>query len=537
MVDEGVVSIVNGQSKDIRGQGGVGPDSVDSAVSPLTLLWRKKRVLIAVFLTFTIAAAVISTTVLDKEYEATSTLLITQEQREASLDAVQAGEVLARTYSELISSKNVADLVARRVPGDLGGGDVDARTAFDTVSETQLVQITAVAPDATGAQALANAYAETVVEYTGQGLNEQNGAAVSVADPAVLPSQPARPRPTLYTLLAALIGLVVGAAAALLAALLDRRVRSADELTELTGVPILAHIALARSRKARKLNEEAYRVLRANLEFSRPGKPLRSVAVVSASEGEGKSSAVLYLARAVAELGDSVIVVEGDLRRPAVQAALINDSTDRLAPGLSNYLSGSVELEEVIYPTDVPGVSLVPAGPSPPSPSALFDTERGQRLLPGLSKRADLVIIDTPPVAVGADASLLAAPADETLMVVDMERSTKPALRAALSQLRLVDADLVGILLNRVKDSGSGDAYAYGYDGGDGDSKRRRDPRRRGKRSRQLEDVPGPDLLPDAAVSDQRSEQDEDDGHDGVGADGIFADAHHEKAGHRGDDR
>ena len=142
--------MVNGQSKDIRRGPGAGPESTDSGVSPLSLLWRKKRVLIAVFLTFTIAAAVVSTTVLDDEYEATATLLITQEQREASFDAVQAGEVLARTYSELISSKNVADLVAPKLPGDLSGGDVDARTTFDTVSETQLVQVTAVAPDAAG---------------------------------------------------------------------------------------------------------------------------------------------------------------------------------------------------------------------------------------------------------------------------------------------------------------------------------------------------------------------------------------------------
>lgn len=524
--------MVNGQGNNIRTGGSAGPESTDSGVSPLALLWRKKRVLIAVFLTFTIAAALVSTLVLDKEYEATATLLITQEQREASFDAVQAGEVLARTYSELISSRNVANLVAPKLPGGLDGGDVDARTAFDTISETQLVQVTAVAADAKGAQALANTYADTVVEFTGQGLNEQNGASVSVADPAVVPVQPARPRPTLYTLLAALIGLVVGAAAALLAALLDRRVRSTEELTELTGVPILAHIALARSRKARKLNEEAYRVLRANLEFSRPGKPLRSVAIVSASEGEGKSSAVLYLARAVAELGDRVIVVEGDLRRPAVQAALIADSADRLAPGLSNYLSGSVELQEIVHPTDVPGVSLVPAGPTPPSPSALLDTERGQRLLPGLYEEADLIIVDTPPVAVGADASLLAAPADETLMVVDMERSTKPALRAALTQLRLVNADLVGVLLNRVRDSGGADSYSYGYDDPEA-GKRRRGPGRRSKRSRQLEDVPGPDLLPDTSMADPSSEPQWDESQGGVEAEEIFADASHDRTGSR----
>lgn len=507
-----------------------------TTVTPVTLLWRKKKVLIAVLAVFTIAAAVMSTAVLDDEYEATATLLISQEQREASFDAVQAGEVLARTYSEIIRSENVANLVAPKLPFQTNGEDVKAQMSFDPVAETQLVTVTAVAPDSQGAQLLANTYADTVVEYTtATGLNDQNGASVSVADRAVLPNQPARPRPTLYTLLAGLIGLIVGAATALLAAILDRHIRSNDELDELTGVPILAHVALARNQRTRRLNEEAYRVLRANLEFSRPGKPLRSVAVVSASEGEGKSSAVLNLARAVSELGDRVIVVEGDLRRPTVQAGLIEASSSRLSPGLSNYLSGSAELEDVVYPTDTPGVSLVPAGPTPPSPSTLLDTDRGQTLLRELAKRADLVVVDTPPVSIGADASLLAAPADETLLVVDLERSTKPAIRVALDQLRLVKANLVGVLLNRVRDSAGG-AYGYSYDDLAPEKKRRL--RRHRKPSGQLEGVAAPELLPsEPLVADKRADLDEDERHDDIGAGRIFADAGHGEAGQRGDDR
>jgi len=505
--------------------------------SPLTILWRKKAVLIAVFALFTIGAAVVSTMLLDEEYETSTTLLITQRQNEASFDQVQAGEVLALTYAEIMDSENIADLVADQLPYPTSGGEVLSQMSFDTVPETQLVELTAVAPEPDQARLLANTYADTVVEYADTRLDETNGAEVVVADRAVLPSQPARPRPTLYTLLAALIGLVVGSAAALLAGLLDRRVRSVEELNELTGVPVLAHIALAKTRKARRLNEEAYRVLRANLEFSRPGKPLRSVAVISPSEGEGKSSAVLNLARAVAEVGDRVIVVEGDMRRPAVQAALVSQSSGRLVPGLSNYLSGSADLDEVIHPTDVTGVSLLPAGPTPPSPSSLLDTDRGQQLLSGLVERADLVVVDTPPVSIGADASLLAAPADETLMVIDTARSTKQAIRSAVAQVKLVKANLVGVLVNRVRDGAGDGAYSYGYMDVDR-PKPRRPMRGRGQNSRQLEDVPGPNFLPsEPAVADEDPHFEEDQRHDRVGAGGVLADAGHEQPGQRGDDR
>jgi receptor protein-tyrosine kinase len=408
------------------------------------------------------------------------------------------------------------------------------------------VEVTAVAPNANEAQLTANTYADAVVQYAEDNLNDPNDAQVTVADRAILPGQPARPRPTLYTVLAALIGLVVGAAAALLAGMLDRRVRSVEELNELTGVPILAHIALARGRRARRLNAEAYRVLRANMEFARPGMPLRAVAIVSPSEGEGKSSAVLNLARAVAEVGDRVIVVEGDLRRPAIQAALMAGTSGRLVPGLSNYLAGTASLEDVVYPTDMPRISLVPSGPTPPSPSALLESKPGGRLLAGLSDRADLVIVDTPPVSVGADASLLAAAADETLMVVDLHRSTKSAIRAAVTQLQLAQADIVGVLLNRVRGPGGTGGYDYGYYEFEDkrSTGRRRIPGLGRRQTSQLEDVPSPEVLPtpeivptDPAQPDEGAHFDEDEGHDDVRPGRVLADAGHEEPDQRSGDR
>ena len=107
--------------------------------SPLTILWRKRAVLIAVFAVFTVTAAMVSTFLLEDEYEASTTLLITQKQSEASFDAVQAGEVLARTYAEIIDSENVANLAAADLPYPTTGGEVLGAMQFDTVPETQLV--------------------------------------------------------------------------------------------------------------------------------------------------------------------------------------------------------------------------------------------------------------------------------------------------------------------------------------------------------------------------------------------------------------
>jgi len=505
--------------------------------SPMVLLWRNRWVLIATFLVFTAITALVSSSVLAKEYEATATLLVTQPKSQGGFDQVQAGESLAQTYSEVVSSDNVAAAVSRLLPGQQSTGALQARITLDPIPETQLLQVTATGPSAQEAQTLANVYADSVVSYAKTNLDEPNRSTISVADRAPLPEQPARPRPTLYTLLGGLIGLVLGSALAIMAGLLDRRVRSADELSEMLGVPILGSVAMARSRRTRKLNEEAYRVLRTNLEFVRPGKPLRSVAVVSPSEGEGKSSAVLNLARAISEVGDRVIVVEGDMRRPSLQSALLQDTTAPLRPGLSNYLTGAATLREVVYSTDLPAIRIVPAGPMPPAASALLDTERGQGLLKALAELCDVVAVDTPPLSVGADASLLCAGADETIMVVDLKRSDKKAIRFAAQQLRLVKASLSGVILNRVRESEETGAYAYGYY--DPEDRRRRRAWRVGSRKKtaQSEDVPAPGVLPqEPYVAGERPDFDENGGHDDVGARRVFADAGHEQSGQGRDD-
>ena len=453
---------MNDSLKDGRGQSFGDAAAVRQA--PLVALWRHKYILIATVLLFVVVTAFVSKVVLDDEFEATATMWVTQTQDTQSFDAVQAGQVLARTYSDVIESENVAALVARELPFETTRGEVKQSISVEALPETQLLEITAVSPDPGRAQLLANTYAQIVTEYARTDLEGAEGSSISLADRAVFPAQPARPLPTLYTLLAGLLGLVVGSALALLAAVLDTRVRSPEELAEIVGVPILAQVALARNRRARQLNQEAYRVLRTNLDFVRPGQPLRSVAVVSPSESEGKSSAVLNLARAIAETGDTVVVVEGDMRRPTLQAALVPEASQPLTPGLSNYLSGLAELSDVIFSTDHPLISFLPSGPMPPAASALIDTERGRTLLRQLTDIADVTVVDTPPLSVGADASLLAASASETIAVVDLQRSSKKALRSAFGQLRLVGAELVGVILNRVRETGGESGYYYAED-------------------------------------------------------------------------
>jgi capsular exopolysaccharide synthesis family protein len=440
------------------------PVESSSQTPALMVLWRRKWLILAVVLAFAVATAIVSKS-LPKVYESTATLWITQDAAAQSFDAVQAGQVLARTYGNVADSKNLASTVANDLPFEATGGGVLQKVSFEPIAETQLLKITAEDREPARAQLIANVYAATLIEYAGSRLSDATDSTISLADRASFPSQAARPKPTFYTIVGAIFGLLLGVGLAYLAELLDRRVRSEEDLQVLTNVPVLGRIPKTTSSTASTVSyDEAFRLLRANLQFAKPEGRLRSVAVVSPSEGDGKSSTSLGLARAFADGGERVLVVEADMRRPGLQRHVFptRDGTSEL-PGLSSYLAGVGALDEVLYETVFPGIRFLPAGPIPPAPSSLLQGPRGQQLLTRLAEDVSVVIVDTPPLSVAAEASLLAAEADGTLMVLDLARSSRQAIRKATEQLEVVRADLLGVVLNRLSLGREQGAYAYRY--------------------------------------------------------------------------
>ncbi len=264
--------------------------------------------------------------------------------------------------------------------------------------------------------------------------------------------------------MAGIIGLALAIALAFVAHRLDRRLRSWEAIEAQFGLPLLARIPFRRRSKASVAAfEEAYRVLRTNLQFASGGATLKTLAVISEKPGEGKTTTVARLAEAVAESGRNVITVEGDFRRPALQAELMPEGTPPLSPGLSNYLVGAATVDDVIHPAGGrPNLSVVPSGPLPPSPAALLDSDRAREGLDEFARRADLVLIDCPPLSVGADASVTSRLVDGVIIVVDLESATDRSLRDALRQLEAVNAAITGAVLNRDR---AVDAITYGYYG------------------------------------------------------------------------
>jgi capsular exopolysaccharide synthesis family protein len=439
--------------------------------STLDVLWRRRWIVLACFLVAAGGAAIISKS-LTRIYATSSTLLVVQSQQQQTFDAVQAAQVTARTYSDIITSPNIARRVAAAMGGSTSADEVESAVSVDPVVETQLLKIRAEDPSPRRAKEIADAYAKVVIDYARTLLEPTTRAKVTLADPAPLPDSPTRPKPTLYTLIAGLLGLALGIGLAFLRERLDFRLRSPEDVESRFDVPLLGRIP-RRGRTEVSVNAftEAFRVLRTNLRFASSERPVRTIAVTSSVEGEGKTTTVAQLALASAEIDTRVLAVDADVRRPSLQRELLPDEIRPLFPGFGDYLTGRAGLDAVMHPTPLPNIEFVPTGEVPaeethahdgrlPSLARLLETRLGRTAVGGFAAGADLVLFDCPPLSVGADASVIASQVDAVILVIDLQASTERSVRNAMRQLEAVKAPILGIVLNRERTA----ELHYGYE-------------------------------------------------------------------------
>lgn len=203
--------------------------------------------------------------------------------------------------------------------------------------------------------------------------------------------------------------------------------------------------------------QEAYKSLRTNVRFYISGSECKKFCITSGAAGEGKSITLLNLAISIAESGKKVILIDADLRRPAVARLLVEKAT----PGLSNVLAGLADTQSAIRKELYPNLDVMFSGEIPPNPSELIGSERMQQLIEELSGQYDYILVDTPPVAVVSDACLVANFLDGVILLVWQGRSRKDAVKKAVNNLNLTGAKLLGYVLNGVPQEKKSYQYYY----------------------------------------------------------------------------
>jgi len=290
--------------------------------------------------------------------------------------------------------------------------------------------------------------------------------AVSIKEPAEAPLFPARPRVALNLILGSLVGLMVGLGLAFFIEYLDTSVKTMDDVEKMLGVPVLAiipkNIRLLHKEPGDTPDAEAYRILRTNLEFNRKNSAANCIAMVSGGRGEGKSTTLANLAFISAQGGYSTLIIDGDLRRP-VQHELFDVKNES---GLTNYLTTEMSIEDVIVPTEIENLSLIPSGTLPADPVAILNSQRMSDLIAELKLRYDLLLIDSPPVLGVSDASVIASEADYTIIVVQHRRFPCGMLLRLKQAVLGVGGKVLGVVLNNVDLRHDQNYYYYtGYYG------------------------------------------------------------------------
>lgn len=374
-----------------------------------------------------------------------------------------------RSYVQVVTTP----VVLQPVIDKLGLGTTPLKLAekveASVPTNTAIITIEVVDNDPAQAADIANAIGQQLTlivdELSPQGTDGAKTVKATIISPASVPTEWTSPRVPLNLALGAMLGLLLGVGQAVVRRRLDTSVVGEPDIEEVTDRSVVGVITFDADAKEHPLifdaaphsiRAEAYRRLRTNLQFLELGVRRRSVVVTSSVAGEGKSTTAINLASALADTGRSVLLIDADLRRPGVAGYLNLEG----AVGLTDVVIGRASLTDLVQPIGRGNLHVLVAGQIPPNPSELLGSESMAKLLAEAADRYDMVIVDSPPLLPVTDAALLSRACGGALLVVGSGSVTKPELAGAIGSLEAVEADILGLVLNRAP-TGSGGGYGY----------------------------------------------------------------------------
>ena len=350
----------------------------------------------------------------------------------------------------------------------------DLNTVIVTVSAEDNSPVQA----ASIAQAVGDSLISTVGELESSSGSDVSPVKLSVVTPATAPPSPSSPNAKFNMLMGLLLGAVVGVTSAVLRTVLDNRIRNESDLRQVTGAPLLGGVLFDTDATKKPLitqvpgqspRAESFRQIRTNIQFTHINRESKSFLVTSSLPAEGKSTTAANMAIAMAQAGQRVVLVDGDLRRPMVSTYL---GLERDA-GLTTALVGKADVMDLLQPWGQDELYVLTSGQVPPNPSEILGSQAMGELIHRLEDTFDAVVVDAPPLLPVTDAAVLAQKVGGVVVVVGSAKVKKHDLERSLSSLDLVDAAVLGVVLNMLPSKGP-DAYAYSYYSNEAHSETRR---------------------------------------------------------------
>jgi capsular exopolysaccharide synthesis family protein len=396
-------------------------------------------------------------------------------QNSGSAQELQQGNTFTQarvqSYVKTVSTPIVLQPAIDSLGLNINADELASKIKVSTDLNTVIIKVEVSDSSPVQAAATAQAIATSLINAVESLEKPKNGGSspvsLSIITPAEAPSAPAAPNTKLNLALGLVLGVAAGLGAAVLRGTFDTRIRGEADLRRVTDVPLLGGISfdpkavrvpLLTQAPHQSPRAEAFRALRTNLSFANVSIQAKSFVVTSSVPGEGKSTTATNLAIALAQAGQRVCLVDADLRRPMVHEYL---GLDR-SVGLTTALVGAAGLDDLLQPWGDEELFVLTSGQIPPNPSELLGSIEMQRLVKQLETVFDTVVIDTPPLLPVTDAAVLAQHVGGVVVVVGAQTIRQPLLEKSLKALDLVQANILGVVLNHLPMKGT-DAYAYSY--------------------------------------------------------------------------
>lgn len=410
------------------------------------------------------------------QYKSTTQLYVSARTDDAGLGDMVTGTNFVRqilgSYVEVVGTALVLDPVIETLQLDMTAADLAKHVSANSPKDSVLLNVTVTGPDSNQNALIANAVGQSLKEVVNSELEPEGPTGVSpvklTTTQTALPSaSPVSPNPSRNLALGLLLGAALGFGLAVLRSVLDTRIHSLHDIEQVTDAPVIGGIIddpdaakdpLVVHSDRLSPRAESFRTLRTNLQFLNVGEDARIFVISSAGPGEGKSTTCANLAISLAEAGNKVALIEGDLRLPKVSEYLGLET----AAGLTDVLIGNAELSDVLHRWGRGQMYVLPSGRIPPNPSELLGSKAMKGVLDALGESFDYVLIDAPPTLMVTDAVVLGKQSSGVLLVAASGRTTKQAFAAAVRTLGTAGTPFSGVIVTMMPAKGP-DSYGYGY--------------------------------------------------------------------------
>ena len=451
---------------------GTGDEGPQLTVQNFAQIVRGRWKLICGAIIIAVFAAGAYSFVITPQYQASTRLFVSTTSDGTNSQTYDGGLFAERrvlSYTELLTGEILAQRTIDKLGLDMSAAELQAEVEASVPTDTVLIDVNVSDSSPARARDIANTLADQFVVMAAgletPQLGAEPNARVIVQQRAEIPDNPVNSKTVRTLAIATVMGALIGIVFALVRDRIDDSVRGAEALERATGVGLLADVPFDEQRRdtplisfdaERSTVADAFRELRINLRFLQVTDGPRVLVIASGMPYEGRTMTAVNLALALAEIDHTVVVVDGDLRRPRVASCL--DLVGQA--GLSTVLTGEASLREALQETRFPRLAALTSGAIPPNPTELLESQAAKNVLSELSRQYDYVIVDSPSLVV-TDAALLAASSQGVLMVARFGKTRRKQLADAIHSLRLAGAPVLGAVLTMTphKKQSKGGAY------------------------------------------------------------------------------